>query len=255
MRTLQRFPLLSSFFVLLCAVPLSAQCTVADVTGDYATQPRGFLTSGPFAGPFSATGVIHFFGDGVFAGTATSSFNGHVIFPFNARGRYTVTEDCILTTTESLLRITFQGFLTATKNEAVMIQPDDGTITVNDVAKIQTPEDGCKQSHLSGKWNLLGEGDNITTANRRAEFTGLTFDGKGGFTGASISSDGGNIRRAKVSGAYTVNPDCTFRAKLTGTDGRETSLFGVLFGPLDQMFYINADDGVVIRGGGRVGAS
>ena len=242
------------FLVLFSAAPLSAQCTVSDVKGDYATQPKGFLTSGPFAGPFAATGVIHFFGDGSFAGTASSSFNGHVIFPFNARGLYTVTEDCIVTTQEFLTRIRFQGFLSATKNEVVMIQPDEETITLNDVAKIQTPESGCTQSHLNGKWNLLGDGDNIITANRHAEHTGLSFDGKGAFTGGLISSEGGDIRRTTVSGAYTMNSDCTFRAKLTGGDGRETWLFGVLFGPLDQMYYIHADDGIVIRGGGRVGA-
>jgi hypothetical protein len=49
-------------------------CTLADLAGDFATQPQGILTRGPFAGPFASALAIHFDGNGRFTGIAASSF-------------------------------------------------------------------------------------------------------------------------------------------------------------------------------------
>jgi hypothetical protein len=48
-------------------------CTLADLAGDFATHPQG-ITTGLFASPFAATGVIHFDANGGFAGIAAPDF-------------------------------------------------------------------------------------------------------------------------------------------------------------------------------------
>ena len=225
------------------------KCTVADVQGAYAVQPQGILTTGPFAGPFSATGIINFDGAGGFTGIATSNFNGHVIYPFGANGTYTVTPDCVVTTLELTLRISFRGFLSATKNEILFLAPDQGSITTNLTRRVT--KKACTNADLVDNWAISAVGTDITTGNRIAQNGRLAFDGFGNFTGATYSGIAGAQTSATVAGTYSVNNDCTFQGRAVDAYGTVSHFFGVLFSD-SELIFVYSDDGAVIPGQGRL---
>jgi hypothetical protein len=222
--------------------------------GDFATQPQGILTAGPFAGPFAATGVIHFDGAGRFTGVANSSFNGQIIFPFGAEGNYSVTSDCFVTILETTLRIGFEGFMSATKNEVTLVQPDQGAITTNTLRRILNPGN-CTNANLNGVWTFQALGTNIAGLSRISQLGRVTFDGKGGFKGTTAVSSEGVIARSNITGTVQVFSDCTFLWKYTDDNGVGPLLFGTFLGAADQFIMNYSVDGVVISGTGRQGAS
>lgn len=224
------------------------KCTVADVQGPFAVQPQGILTTGPYAGPFSATGIINFDGNGGFTGIATSNFNGHVIYPFGATGTYTVTPDCIVTTLELTLRISFRGFLSATKNEILFLGPDQGSITTNLTRRVT--KTSCTNADLVDNWAISAVGVNVITGNHIAQNGRLTFDGFGNFTGATYSGIGGAQTSSVVAGTYTVSNDCTFQGREVDTYGNVSHFFGVLFTD-SELIFVYSDNGAVIPGQGR----
>jgi hypothetical protein len=228
---------------------LQAQCTVADMKGDFATQPNGFLTEGPFAGPFAATGVIHFDGAGTFSGVATSSFNGGVIFPFLAVGFYGVTNDCFVTILETTLQIRFEGYLSATKNEVVLLQPDAGSISVNTLRRTLISD--CTNASLSNNWAIEAAGNNIVTGGHFSQNGRLKFDGNGTFSGVTASSINGVIARTTVTGEYSVDSECNFHARIVDKDGVISHIFGTLFDGGSELNFIYSDDGLVIFGQAR----
>ena len=236
-------------FALPSMVWAQNRCSVADMKGDFATQPQGILTEGPFAGPFAATGVIHFDGAGRFSGVATSSFNGGVIFPFDAVGDYGVTPDCFVTILETTLRIAFEGYLSNTKNEVVLFQPDPGAITVNTLRRVLISN--CTNVNLKDTYAFQASGSNIITGGKFAQNGRLKFDGAGNFTGVTASSVNGAILRTLVTGTYRVDQECNFQARFTDKDGAVSHIFGTLFDAGTQFIFIYSEDGHVVTGQGR----
>src|SRR5260221_14134358 len=98
---IRNIPVLLALVCWLTVPTVWAQCSVGDMKGDFATQPQGILTAGPFAGPFAATGVIHFDGAGRFTGVASSSFIGTVTFLFFPELKYGETSSCFVTLMET----------------------------------------------------------------------------------------------------------------------------------------------------------
>ena len=235
-----------SFLVFAGLLQAQEPCSNGDMRGDFATQPKGILTIGPFAGPFAATGIIHFDGAGRFEGVATSSFNGSVIFPFDAAGAYAVTPDCVLTIFEETLRIGFEGILSKTKNEVPLFQPQDATITTNVLRRLNIS--ACRDADLRDNWVIQASGSNIITSGSFAQIGALRFDGGGNVTGTTKSSRNGVIVPKTVSGTYRVREDCTFSVRLTDETGTVSHFFGTFFDDGSQFIFIYSDDGRVITG-------
>ena len=236
---------------LMQSVSLHGQCTAADMKGDFATQPQGFFTLGPVAGPFAANGVIHFDGVGKFTGVATSSFNGGIIYPFDAVGTYTVGADCRVVVFETTLSITFEGYFANNKNEVVLFQPDRAAVTVNILRRQNLTPGDCIPAKLRDTWAIQAAGDIIETGGRFAQNGRLTFDGTGGLTGLTNSSINGQIARETVRGTYRVDAECNFSARFVNTKGVEASIFGTLFDAGNQFIFIYSDNGLVVTGFGK----
>jgi hypothetical protein len=228
-----------------------APCSNADLRGDFSTQPIGIQTLGPFAGPFSAAGVIHFDGARRFGGVATSSFNG-TIFSFDAFGSYTVTPDCFISTFEEALQISFEGYLSKTENKVYLFQPQDGAITTNVLHRLNIS--ACRNADLRDNWVIQASGDNITTGGSFSQVGKLRFNGEGSVAGTTGSSLNGVIVRHTVSGTYSVREDCTLSISLTDENGVATHIFGTFFGDGSEFTFIDSDEGVVIPGGARQAA-
>jgi hypothetical protein len=216
------------------------------MAGSFATQPQGILTIGPFAGPFSATGIIHFDGAGRFEGVATSSFNGSVIFPFDAVGAYSVSPDCFVTVFEETLRIAFEGYVTKGKNEVVLFQPQDTAITTNVLRRLLLPS--CNNATLNSNWTIQASGSNIITSGSFAQNGRFRFDGNGNLAGVTASSLNGIIVRHAVTGTYRMNADCTFSARYVDEQSQTANFFGTMHGDGREFLFIYSNDGVVITG-------
>ena len=71
---------------------------------------------------------------------------------------------------------------------------------------------GCSNATLQGTFSHKDTGTVIAPtqmAGPIASVGTLTFDGKGGLTGAGVMSGNGNIASFTETGTYTVNSDCT----------------------------------------------
>jgi hypothetical protein len=71
---------------------------------------------------------------------------------------------------------------------------------------------GCSYVSLMGTFSRRDTGTVLAPAAAAGSIAVVgtfTFDGNGGVTGASYSSQNGNIGHATQTGTYTVNPDCT----------------------------------------------
>ena len=246
MKALFRTFLLLSIFTFAGLIQAQESCSDADMRGEFATQPKGLLTIGPFAGPFAATGIIHFDGVGRFEGVATSSFNGTVIFPFDATGSYSVTPDCVLTIFEETLRIGFEGIISRTKDEVPLYQPQDTAITTNVLRRLKIPS--CTSANLQDDWAIQASGSNIITGGSFAQIGALRFDGAGHVTGKTGFSRNGLIVSRNLSGTYRVQENCTFSVRLTDETETVTHFYGTFFDDGSQFILIYSDDGVVFTG-------
>ena len=228
-----------------------ASCSPKDMQGAWVTQPQGFFTQGPVAGPFAATGTLVFDGVGRFGGFASSSFNGQIIYPFGADGTYVLSSDCRLTVFEETLRITFDGWLVSNKNEVVFFQPDPTSISVNQLRRQSIPS--CDLTNLRDDWAISASGFIIFNGGRFAINAKFAFDGFGRVTGIASRSDNGVItQNGKYNGIYTVNSkDCSFELKVTDDTGVTFGYHGSLFDNSRQFIIISNDPGYVVTGYGK----
>jgi hypothetical protein len=238
--------LVIGFFAICGLIQAQSPCTKADLKGDFATQPIGFLTTGPYAGPFAGTGLIRFDGEGRFQGVATSSFNGTIVFPFNAIGNFTVSPDCFVTIFDQVLQIAFEGYFSRNKERLFFFQPQEFTVTTNILHRLHISS--CTDESLRGRWVIQASGGSIITGGRLAQIGALHFDGVGGVRGQLGSSVNGAIIRNILIGTYRVTSDCSFSVRLSDENGIVFHTYGTLFGEGSQFVFIYSDKGAVITG-------
>jgi len=225
--------------------------------GNWATQPQGLLLAsppgGPPVGPFAATGLLTFDGKGRFSGTASSSFDGVILFPFPATGDYSVTPDCFISVFEETLGIAFEGYFTRDKSQVVFFQPQAFTVTTNTLHRLQRPP--CRTEYFRNNWAIQATGKDVGASQQFAGNGRLDFDGNGRFQGATGSSLGGVIVHHNVTGTINVNADCTLTMTITDESAHTSQLFGVLYGDRSEFYFIYQDPNVVITGVGKKSVS
>jgi hypothetical protein len=234
--------------ILLLAAGLQAAnpltlCSASDMKGRFATMPVGFLLAVPPplpAGPFTAAGILNFDGAGHFSGTASSSFSGFILNPFPATGNYSVTPGCVLSALETTLNLQFDGPFTRDKNEVVLFQTQQTTITSTVLHRQFITN--CDARALSDNWVVQASGSVFSAPGsaetRFVQNGSLKFDGKSSFTGTTASSLGGQIVNHNITGQYTVNSDCTFAGSFTDEAGAVSSIFGALY-DIGEEFYFD----------------
>ncbi len=121
-------------FVLLSASQARAddRCTLRDARGVYAGTFTGFMTAGPFVGPYAAVARVACDGKGSCAGSGTQSLNGTIV-PLIDTGHdaVTVNPDCTGSITVNLPGPPFALHFNVIQNkdgsELWSIQTDPGT--------------------------------------------------------------------------------------------------------------------------------
>lgn len=113
-------------------------------------------------------------------------------------------------------------------------------------------EPTCDASSLSGAFGFHLTGMNLARQDLLYAIVGrFEADGHGGLTGTATHSAGGNVARAKLTGTYTISPDCTGTSAVKFTNGSTVTLDFVLTSDLNEFFIIDAGQGTVESGTGR----
>ncbi|MEO8592585.1 MAG: hypothetical protein ABI759_04615 [Candidatus Solibacter sp.] len=109
---------------------------------------------------------------------------------------------------------------------------------------------GCSNATLSGTFSQKGTGVIVTPAEIAGPIANvgtLTFDGRGGVTGALINSLNGTIVPATEKGTYHVNSDCTGTyTVLISPLGITANAYFVIDNMANEIQILTTDPGVVI---------
>jgi hypothetical protein len=214
----------------------SAACTNRSLLGAFSFTATGFTVPGspvppPFQGRFASGGTSVFDGEGSVTLTATSSFNGLIQGPATVRGTYNVNADCMYTS--SLENgASFRGVIvdnghelfilqtnTAVINTGVALRQDAAVPAGTDLRGIGRPLACLAELMSQAVYGFISEGAAGPPA-IPAQFAGpladvgtVAFSPNGTFELNAQRSINGNIDPAvlTLAGAYTFNPDCTFR--------------------------------------------
>jgi hypothetical protein len=163
-----------------------------------------------------------------------------------------VTPDCFITTFEEVLQIPFEGYVSKTRNEVYLFQPQEGGITTNTLHRLN--RSSCGDADLQDSWVMQTSGSNVTTGARSVQLGRLRFDGVGNITGEVGTNINGVKSDYTLSGTYNVDSDCTLSMSLTDENGIVSHVFGVFFDDASQFEFIYSDDGLVIPGTARQAA-
>ena len=107
---------------------------------------------------------------------------------------------------------------------------------------------GCSSITLAGTFSRRDTGTVLlpaAAAGPIAVVGTFTFDGTGNVTGATVSSQNGNIGHGTQTGTYTVNPDCTGTIIVLGASGHSSHYSFVMDESENGFEYICTDSGPI----------
>jgi hypothetical protein len=242
--------------MLLLATPWpgDAQCSNSDFKGVYSATVLGdFILPPPGvpAGPTARVGRVQVDGNGNSLITTTLSLDG-IILQESYGGTYTIATDCVASVTLQIpfpgapgpVPFHFTGMLAQQGRvmEIILVDPQGTDIRI--VLQKQT-RINCTSGDLKGDYSLNMTGT-VIGSGLFARIGKATFDGAGKFTAGVDESQAGLVLTKTLSGAYTMDPNCSFTTTLTGSiDG---SWFGVLADTGPSANLIVSTAGVVITG-------
>ena len=99
-----------------------------------------------------------------------------------------------------------------------------GVFGLNTNAKAQEDKFSCTNAILKDSYGVQFVGFRLTTEGSYIPFGAINlrnFDGLGNYSGSGITNVSGAFAKIKISGTYTVSPDCTVElsGSTTSTDG------------------------------------
>jgi len=109
---------------------------------------------------------------------------------------------------------------------------------------------GCSSASLAGTFSRRDTGTILMApvaagVGPIAVVGTFTFDGSGNVTGATVSSQNGNIVRGTQTGTYTVNPDCTGTITVQPPGGHAAHYSFVMDDSENGFQYICTDSGPI----------
>jgi hypothetical protein len=109
----------------------------------------------------------------------------------------------------------------------------------------------CGLRSLNGSYAMTVSATNLippSTTIQIAAVGVLSFDGEGRLTGTATTSFGGNVSTDPVTGAYTVEPNCTGTFSITFGNGFTINHNLVLADEGREMYFIQTDPGTITTG-------
>ena len=112
----------------------------------------------------------------------------------------------------------------------------------------------CGLRSLNGSYAMTVSATNLippSTTIQIAAVGVLNFDGAGRLTGTATTSFGGSVGTDSVTGAYTVDPNCTGTFSITFSNGFTINHNSVLVDEGREMYFIQTDQGTITTGHAR----
>ena len=257
------------WMTLAAALPCRAAigtCSVATLAGAWGFSARGQLstpgstTVAAWIDPVAEAGTMTFDGKGGVTVNETLSNNGQVTQAVSFTGTYSVASDCTFTIIAKGGPVTrYKGILVSGGSAFRLTSSDGDTWITGAGEQIASGAGACGSATASGTFGFDLQGyvkssstpaavdvrSRIVAVNQNTPFAAsgkLTFDGAGHLTYSETYSIGGQINTVPSgTGAYTVNPDCSFRLSLQA--GPSILYTGVFVNAATEFLIIDATGG------------
>jgi uncharacterized protein (TIGR03437 family) len=261
-----QFALRFLFFGLL-ATPLLAQtqigggtCNSSSLSGSYAVSIAGRQVSatGTFTSVLQANGSATFDGLSTANIALTEDTNQAVATPVTWSGTYSVQANCVVTVTITSGGSAVLNVMVYNQGKDFQLTGSDATYSYSGTGNSQPASTTCSVSTLNGVYTVNASGYELTSNSvvGVADSSGLfQVDGQGNVSVDITAVTSAGTSEVSESGTYTIAPDCTGSATLTGSNSQTIvfsfSIYSVT--PANTNFYVSVANAskFLISGGGH----